>query len=223
MNKQDEIGDVIAEMALRSYGYGRWDAPYWFIGPEQGQRPTEDDDLRPKAWRELGSREVCDCKEFSRAINEHAWHRDGKLQPTWRPLILLLMTFLGRPADKESLRDYQRTRWGRADGETCVIELSGLAANNLGIPRDRESFRQKRIDVIRERLRQNRPKLIIMYGTAQRQSWESIAGQSFPPENVLVSHNSILALTPHPVKHGLSNAYWEELGQKLRKVALSFG
>src|SRR5579859_7409872 len=114
-----------SEMARQSFGYGRWDAPYWFIGPEQGQSSAENDDLthRFKAWRDLGSPELCDLEEFHRAINEHSWHR--KLQRTWRPLMLLLMTFLEKRADKGSLLSYQRDEWGRAIGETCVIELSG--------------------------------------------------------------------------------------------------
>src|ERR1700747_2493049 len=109
------MDDALSEMALRCYGYGRWDAPYWFIGPEQGQARKENNDLQPrlKAWQELGSPEVCDCKEFTLAINEHRWHRDGKpnLQPTWRPLTLLLMAFLKRPTDTERLRRYQRSEW----------------------------------------------------------------------------------------------------------------
>jgi hypothetical protein len=130
------MNEALKDMAIRCYGYGRWDAPYWFIGPEQGQSSKENHDLEPrlKAWLGLGGRELDDCEEFSVAINEHSWHREGKLQSTWRPLILLLMTFINRPADKESLRTYQRHQWGRTTGETCVIELSGLAAKNLTVP-----------------------------------------------------------------------------------------
>jgi len=204
------------------FGYGRWDAPYWFIGPEQGQGRGEENDLksRLRAWRELGSAELCDCKKFHEAINEHRWHRDGKLQSTWRPLILLLITFLNRPSDKASLQKYLRSQWGRIAGETCVIELSGLAANNLTVSRDRETFREKRIDVIRERMAQNRPRLVVLYGTTQKQSWEKIAGGIFPPNNVLVSDGGILTLTPHPVAYGRSNANWEEHGLRLRNLAL---
>jgi hypothetical protein len=32
------------EMAQNCFGYGRWDAPYWFIGPEQGKGNDEPDD-----------------------------------------------------------------------------------------------------------------------------------------------------------------------------------
>ncbi len=64
-----------------------------------------------------------------------------------------MMTFLGRPADNESLRSYQRDRWGALEGETCVIELSGLAAPNMMEAEDTTPFLQQRIDVIRYRLR----------------------------------------------------------------------
>lgn len=90
------------DMALRFYGYGRWDAPYWFIGREQGQALKENNDLQARynAWLQLGSPELCDCEEFSAAINEHSWHREGKLQSTWRPLILRLMACLKRPIER---------------------------------------------------------------------------------------------------------------------------
>ena len=81
--------EAIGKMAQHCFGYGRWDAPYWFIGPEQGQRRVENGDLgaRLSAWVKLGSLELCDCAEFHREIDEHEWHRDGKLQSTWKRLI----------------------------------------------------------------------------------------------------------------------------------------
>jgi len=46
------------EMARRSYGYGRWDSPFWFIGPEQGTGEHESDlevslERRAAAWIKL--------------------------------------------------------------------------------------------------------------------------------------------------------------------------
>ena len=102
--------DGIREMALRCYGYGRWSAPYWFIGPEQGQAPEENDDLKPrvKAWQHLEATELTDCCEFHALIGEKRWHRERpKLQSTWRPLLLLLMTYLGKRTDRDALRNYQ--------------------------------------------------------------------------------------------------------------------
>jgi hypothetical protein len=139
------MDDAVGKMARHCFAYGRWDAPYWFIGPEPGQRRVENGDLRPRlnAWVKLGWRELCDCEQFHREIDEHAWHRDGKLQSTWKRLIRLLIAFLEQPTDIDTLRNYRRKQWGIADGQTCVIELSGLVANNLTIPRDRQSSRQR--------------------------------------------------------------------------------
>ena len=100
----------IFEMAHQFFGHGRWTAPFWFIGPEQGQSPSEHDDLKPRveAWRTLGGGELTDCREFHDLIGEKRWHRRERprLQSTWRPLMLSLMTFLRRQSDNESLRNY---------------------------------------------------------------------------------------------------------------------
>jgi hypothetical protein len=212
---------VMGEMARRCYGYGHWDAPYWFIGPEPGQARDENDDLRPRveAWLHFGGGELTDCREFHNRIGEKRWHRERpQLQATWRPLMLLLMAFLERPTSNENLRNYQRDKWGMLSGDTCVIELSGLAAHSFKVPRDRERFRLERINLIRERMRDHHPELVVMYGTSQRESWELIAGRAFPPDNILSLKSTILAFTPHPTSHGLTNAYWGELGERLRQV-----
>jgi hypothetical protein len=215
----ETMDDGIRKMALRCYGYGQWRAPYWFIGPEQGQAPEEDDDLRPRvrAWLKLGGGELTDCREFHALIGEKRWHRDRpKLQSTWRPLLLLLMTYLGKSTDRDALRNYQRDNWGRLDGETCVIELSGLAARNFTVPRDRESFRQERVAIIRERILQNSPELVVMYGMSEIEHWTKIAGKSFPKENIGRLASTTLVCTPHPTSYGMKNEYWTNLGVALR-------
>lgn len=214
----------LSEMARQCFGYGRWEAPYWFIGPEQGQAPAENDDLLPRlrAWHGLGRGELNDCRSFHALIGEKRWHRElPRLQPTWRPLLLLLMTFLGRPTDNESLRRYQRDSWGTLTGEACVIELSGLAAHSLKVNRERECFREERITVIRARIHQHKPALVVMYGLSQSKDWNAIAGQTFPPDNILKVGPTILAVTPHPTSHGIPNTYWTQLGMKLRRFCES--
>src|SRR5205823_14350276 len=56
----------ITAMARDFFGYGRWDAPFWFIGPEQGQKRQESNDLgaRCRIWQEMGSPEVLDIYEY---------------------------------------------------------------------------------------------------------------------------------------------------------------
>ena len=143
----------IENMARNFYGYGRWDAPYWFIGPEPG---GENNDLRATVWNEMGASDLLDCKEFHDSLAE-TMRKSGNdpksvdkvkklfrespepaFQPTWRKLMLFLKAY--RPALKElsDLRSYQRDFWGSVDavrGKTCIIELSGLSF---------KSFRQSR-------------------------------------------------------------------------------
>lgn len=215
------------EMARSCNGYGRWDAKYWFIGPEQGQGAHEKDKLeqRVAAWLKLGASELCDCQEFHRLIDDPRWHREKnpRLQSTWGRLILLLMAALGRPIDKECRRQYQRNDWGsaHANGETCVIELSGLAARNFQVRRDRDSFREERTKVIRDRIETFRPEFVVTYGTTQKEYFERIAGGEFPADGVIRGDSTTYVHTPHPTSHGLTNIFWEELGKRLRELATS--
>ena len=135
--------------------------------------------------------------------------------------MLLLMTVLERSADNDSLREYQREQWGSVNGETCVIELSGLAAHSFKIPRDRELFREERIKFIREKMLHCQPALVVMYGEREKPHWEAIAKQPFPAENILKIGSTIVAFTPHPTARGLTNAYWKQRGETLRQFALS--
>jgi hypothetical protein len=215
-----EMDSDLREMARRSYGYGRWDAPYWFIGPEQGQG-DEDLTTRLKAWIHFGKRELDDCRDFHLRIGEQRWHGDAlQLQPTWRRLMLLFMSFLGRPADDASLLKYQRDEWGRLSGETCVIELAGLAAKSYKVPRDRTSFRQERIKFIREKTLLQKPKLLVMYGIAEKRHWEATTEQRFPPENILMLGKTVVAQPLHPMAYGqrAPDPYWKEWGERLRRL-----
>jgi hypothetical protein len=59
------MDNVEHEMARQCYGYGRWSAPYWFIGLEEGQDPIGKDlTLRLQAMRDLGKDGLSDCRTF---------------------------------------------------------------------------------------------------------------------------------------------------------------
>jgi hypothetical protein len=233
----------LSEMARGSYGYGRWEAPYWFIGPEQGMGDHEREDsesaleARVAAWIKLGRLDLNDCRKFHCEIGEKNWHckEPVKLQKTWTPLLLTMMKFLDRPEDNESLRAYQRDQWGMLDEETCVIELSGLAAPKLKKAKA-NPFLPERIEAICQRMLTHRPELVVMYGRMQWKSWNAIAkavtGRGFPDDtehdlpktSFLVHGRTILCRTPHPsrpIRVGtqyLVNEYWTRLGRKLRDL-----
>ena len=216
------IGDE-AEMACGFYGYGRWDAPYWFIGPEPG---GENNALRAEMWIRLGQRELCDCREFHISIGEMRWHfkrPKPDLQRTWRPLILLLMTFLREPSTEEPaqngrlrelIREYQRTEWGMVAGQTCVIELSGLSAKKKKAGQAIH-FLDERIQRIREMVQHHRPRFVVMYGVEESPFWERIAGCALVRDKVKRSGDTLFLFTSHPQDHGKKDIVWKELGKML--------
>jgi len=128
------------------------------------------------------------------------------------------MTFLKKPADNESLRTYQRDRFGRLNDETCVIELSGLPARNLNVPRKRELFRDERIKFIRGKMLACKPRFVVMYGRRDLKHWEQIAEVALHRKSVQKDGSTIFAVAKHPVARGLSKKYWVKLGQRMRSV-----
>jgi hypothetical protein len=209
------------ELGRKCYGYGHWKALYWFIGPEQGQSVSENNNLtiRHKAFRRLEQHGLCDCGAFHHAIHEERWHRQRPaLQPTWRRLILLLMSFLGKKRGNESLRAYQRDRWGRRGGETCVIELSGLPARNLKVAREREAFRENRVRFIRRKMLACKPVFVVMYGKGVMKYWKEIVDPRVRPGSVQKVGSTIVAFAPHPVAYGVRKKYWVALGRKMRAL-----
>ena len=144
------MNDDLWDLARHCYGYGSWDASYWFIGPEQGGSEKEMK-KRADAFRKLDSDKdgLCDCREFHREIYEPGqrdWFRQEPLPPlqtTWYCLMLTLKSYEGevgieKPkagpllcAYQRPVREYQRDHWGSSVGETCVIELSGIPAKNF--------------------------------------------------------------------------------------------
>jgi hypothetical protein len=182
--------DVIKLAAEYSYGYGKWSAPYWFIGPEPGRAKREGDNLaaRCAAWRELcpdgpQSGDLIDCFDHHEKIGRLDLFVPGPrkrvpMQGTWRQLIRLLLAYEGRQTDNDSIAKCQATEWGRRDSDTCVIEMSALAMNSLSDAQAlRDSFRAARALKIREKAAQsNRLQFVIMYGGGRklRPSWQVI-------------------------------------------------
>lgn len=240
--------------AEKWYGYGRWGAPYWFVGPEPGMRRAEGDNLlaRCDAWLRLGRGELLELldarahheafglnKYYDRTVSmKHAVDGRGTRPPTqdtWRQLICLLLSYEGRRNDIDAIGDYQCDGWGSAKGETCVVELSALAAQRLSTKRDdRMTFRVTRAEHLRQRAVEHAPKFVVMYGGGGELApyWDFIAcgeweAECFKTETV-AGHDAgfvrggetTFVRAAHPVNPGGAAppaAYWEGLGQELRR------
>ena len=229
------------ELAENCYGYGSWDACHWFIGLEEGQAEGENDDFteRLKAFRKLNKEGLSDCRAFHVQIKYTGWHfkneqtpnkKSPPLQRTWRPLMLLMKTFLKEPADNESLRAYQQEGWGDSAGQACVIELSGLPARNTKTSKKRysslsdeekrrlDNIRDKRLDFIHKKMIANKPKFVVIYGQDQKKYWmkfwkDNGVTRSRFGSNLKIE-STIIVFTRHPVQS--PNKLWIELGTKLR-------
>jgi hypothetical protein len=221
-DRADLSPSELNRMAEQFCGYGKWDAPYWFVGPEAGMGRDGNDSLaaRYESWKQLGCAPIVDCAAHHRGFGFTKWHQPHPpTQPTWRQLIRLLLAYKGMNPDLDDIRAYQRDHWGRENGETCAIELSGLPAPNLQTSRDRTTFLSKRIERIRKAALKYAPEFIVMYGQGNRREWERIAGGGFDSSGLYRMGKTVAAIALHPVTRGLGNECWVRLGRMLREAA----
>lgn len=223
------------DMAEHRFGYGIWRARYWLVGPEEDTSENEskqEEELakRHSAWRTLGSLDLDDSLAFHQAIGDLRYHREKpKPQHTWTRLISVLA---GYGADGVSDRHtYQRKHWGRHPGDgieadTCVIELSGIAAKSQGVQRNRDEFFEPRLRKIAAKLRENKPELLVLYGKSNlcQRAWLELTsgathlGQCSNGAQVRNVNGTIAAWTEHTNARGSGRTllYWQEFGKELR-------
>jgi len=214
-------------LAESCYGYGRWDAPYWFIGIEERLSPSDKGDRtkRARVFEELNIDGLCDSHEFHYRIGEDRWRNE--LQFTWGRLIWLLKRYLKESADDSRLLEYQISSWGSSEGVTCVAELYGLPADSTieGRRLDRERFkdckdqfdniRMCRIKRMRFKLIEHMPQLVVFYGKTQTKYWAEIANCELHFDKVVRSGTTNFVFTCHPNMHGRKREQWEVLGSRL--------
>ncbi len=88
------LTDDMRAMMQRWYGWGTWDARYWFIGLEPGGHNLHN--LFLKIWQQLGEADLLDFKAHSERLPPHApnWcSATATLQSTFGPLIWLLLAY----------------------------------------------------------------------------------------------------------------------------------
>jgi hypothetical protein len=134
-------------------------------------------------WRALRYGELVDIAAHHDK-HDRDWFGESvtKTQPTWQKLIWLLMYYEGREPTANAVLAYQKTRLGRMNDETALLELSALPAYGSGIPRPRMLFRAERVALIRERLLAHEPEVVVFYSPDNRpgrryvDAWEAIIG-----------------------------------------------
>jgi hypothetical protein len=211
-------------LAENCYGYGNWNAPYWFIGPEQGQDKNEDGiSSRCQAFRDLQIDGLCDCRTFHDAVKGNTAFNiraNGKirLQNTWNYQIELLYGYWGKLSSPEIRRSYQGNDWGSTDGKTCITELRGLPAHNGKLSVDQETYLEGRAEFLRKKVQSHSPEFVVFYGTGDQTYWDKIANCNLGLDKVSFTQKTAFAYLPHPnARKDLKRPliHWRSIGEHL--------
>jgi len=226
---------MIKAYCKQFFGYGRWDAPVWFVGLEEAGAGTQEElQARLSAWDQRGRRELEDAPAFYPACGQPQWHGpNASLQRTWRQLMRMLLLARGELVSKEALLEYQKQTLGAFSGHVCLTELFPLPApshrhwpyaDHEDLPawiRNREQFMQTvlpgRAATLREKIALHHPRAVVFYFWMHRQSAEAVAGGEFHPvipEQLLglKRNGTAYFITGHPAGD-YPDAYFDGLGR----------
>lgn len=155
-------------------GYGRRDAPYVFVGMEEGAPEKLCEHIHNIA--------------ASPEIAEAIFLADAKgMIRTWRPVCQLMLLLERRnTVTKEDRLVYQKTMLGRSTGNTLLLELLPYPARGLHewpcSKFERDSGRdaclarigQQRIELLRRIISECHRKAVICYGLAYRKHYKKL-------------------------------------------------
>ena len=174
MNK--EFTEIELNSLLNFIGYGRLDADIWFLGLEETTANLKTVRDRLKFQQVEDSLEAQNLLGISPSQFEYE-----NLQDAWGGMSEVMLRLDRKPITPANLRKYRQDRLGRADGSTLLCELLPLPMTNstkwayealLPDYSSREAYIERlkpsRIDLFRELVNQNLPKVVLCYG---RQSW----------------------------------------------------
>lgn len=239
------LDDAVLESYIeRFYGHGGYEAKYWFVGMEFGGGTSAAEIVgRIQGWYDRGGKELEDLAGvgLEGAHGGSRWFSGhNPLQPTWAKLIRVLLSAEGKSPTTEHVREYQRERLGRQGGLDCILELLPLPSPGVGhwlfypdhsrltYLRDRETYTNHvapdRIAHLRERIAEYHPGAVIFYGVGYEHWWRRISGAGFKPSNVdkvsiASNEDTLFVVMQHPTAHGLSNSYFDAIGQFIASVS----
>lgn len=220
------------------YGYGSYEGPYWFVGMEEGGGASlEGVSNRLEAWDKLGRNELEDLAAVHSELGVTRYLRENpKLQATWGKLIRVIFGIEDRPDSLSAAKEFQRSNWGRHDGNNCVTELLPLPSPSVGkwlyckysrLPQLKtrqlyvERYAEQRARHLRQRVQEHRPATVVFYSMNgwYRQSWNMIAGVDFEGSRIgraryYIGNNdrTVFAIVNHPVARGIGNDYYRQVG-----------
>jgi hypothetical protein len=226
---------LLKEYADKFYGFGTWKAKIWFIGIEEAGGWSEGDvQSRLDAWR-IQKPDLADAPAFYPACGQHGWHGDhGKPQATWTQLIRMLLVARGIPDTPEEILRYQREKFGKSNGRECLAELFPLPSPSITVwhynewsdlpqlqsrTRYQSYFMLVRAARLQQRIKQNRPKVVVFYGSSLHRIWAMVArgewSQAINGSLMGMGRDGIsFYVTRHP--RAETDEYFREVGRFLR-------
>lgn len=234
------LDDLLLQDFIQGFrGYGTFEAPWWFVGMEEGGGNDEAEIARRlSAWDKRGRLELDDVAEFHREFGvSKFWKKNPPTQPTWRKLIRLMLAATMKQASEitlKQIREYQRDHWGRTESETCLLELLPLPSPDSEVWQydawseicqlaDRDSYREwmipSRIEFIRRRIEKYRPKIVVFYGKEYLKYWQEIASVASWTDDsngfsICESAGTKFVAVPHPASEW-ANSFWTNIGRRL--------
>lgn len=265
MNSENFFNDEILEKRIDTfYGYGNYQGKYWFIGMEEAGGDFPDIENRIDTWSDRGHREIDDVAEYHIAmgltkeeklienisqstkwLNLEAQWLNGRIQPTWRGLIRIILSIEGQENIKrKDVRQYQVEKLARNNKETCLLELFPLPSpaikdwifpkhTKLDFLSDKDIYKKycvdKRINHITQRITERQPKMVVFYGMGYEYYWRKIAHidefteikftktEDSKIEHFFIGRNNqtVFVMAKHPVARGTTNAYFDYIGRKI--------
>jgi hypothetical protein len=232
---------LIEDYSANFFGYGRAEAPVWFIGMGEGGGDSIDEiNRRFTVWSNRGRRPLENLREYHEDIGVTPWFRDpAKRQATWAGLILMQFGIQGHrlPSGNDVLR-YQKDGFVCSDGKECLMELLPLPSRSSSekdwlygdslLPQlkrrsiYRKHYSDKRAERISGMIESYRPKVVVFYSSsaACRTYWNRIAQESFHEtdvEGVLMARGAktLFALCPHPANQWKrrTDSYFFQVGE----------
>lgn len=229
---------ILQEFIDQFLGYGSFEAPFWFVGMEEGGgNSVFEINKRVSVWKEMGGSTLVDLFEYHQKIGLTEFFGDkARLQKTWSKIIRVIFGIHKCDVDNNGIREYQNRFLGRKDRETCLIELLPLPSPNtsgwlygefsqIAYLKDRETYQNKvrsmRAGFIRQQIREFKPKVVLFYGSTYEDIWLSIADTKVNftrnSEGVAFGDDgrTQFVITKHPASKGISNQYFDAVGRQI--------
>ena len=233
-----EIALLIQKRLKNFWGYGNLKGPVWFIGMEEGLGDSEG--LPFERFISTDGKVVVDITSNTSADHQALFKEGAKTQPTWRPLIfILLYQRFGRVPTLAEIRDYQINHFGRTTSAHAILELMPLPAKStkkadwiyqdvplIGLTHREEylaTYLPDRVQALKLLIEKHQPKLVLFYSRSYLNDWQSIIPKKLkeviPDKLHMVKvDKTIYAVTPHPTSRGLSTDNWEQITKRLTKA-----